>query len=244
MNEVADDNKETEKPKKTDGAKKAKRKMTGKSSKRKGSAWERNVGKMLSLWLTKGERPDLFSRNVLSGGSFTRAAAAGKHGGMPGDIIAAHPLALAFVQTFAVECKHQRDVNLERYVLSAGKTDSFLGRTVDLIRSQTDGNDLNWLVIAKQNNRPAFVLMGAMIGMDAARSVDEDTYLTIHTLFNGSVTMMPFTDLLKTKPDEFLTFVKGVPVPEQAPPPAPRRPLIPPSPPTRRRLTPTPEATT
>ena len=47
--------------------------MRAGSSKAKGSQWEREVGKTFSLWLTNNERPDLFSRNVLSGGAFTIA---------------------------------------------------------------------------------------------------------------------------------------------------------------------------
>lgn len=130
----------------------------------KGHKWERDVGKQLSLWLTKGQYPDLMSRNVLSGGSFTIAENARRSTARkPGDLIAANPLAFAFLTRFSIECKHLRDIGLEPWLFHP-QGQSELGRIIDKAQSQARVIGAEYMVIAKQNHRDAMVFMRGAVG--------------------------------------------------------------------------------
>jgi hypothetical protein len=144
-----------------------KTKRPGKMSNEKGGRWERSVGKQLSLWITKGERGDIFRRNILSGGRFTvETGKASKEPGLPGDIAIAHPLAAGFVGAFCVEAKHVRDVNLMPYLLGDGSP--FLKKVVDKVRQEAmSAGDLDWMVIAKQNRMPTMLLTSMEVGICA-----------------------------------------------------------------------------
>ena len=78
------------------------------AGKQKGSSFERKICKELSLWITDGERDDLFWRSSNSGGRATIVAVDGTRHTQSGDISAIHPLGHAFTETFVVECKHHR----------------------------------------------------------------------------------------------------------------------------------------
>ncbi len=181
------------------------------NSKAKGSQWERDVGKMLSLWLTKSERGDIFSRNVLSGGSFTLAEGAGKLSSRaPGDLMAAHPLAFAFLSRFSVECKHLANIGLEAYLLDP-KAQTSLGQIISLASRQAKHISLEYMIVAKQNNREAIVLIDGDVGEDmlarclrrgGARASLAPMH---HYLHRGSICMLRFRDMLAfIDPDKFL----------------------------------------
>lgn len=144
--------------------KKGKLKVRSGGGKAKGSSWERDVGKLLSLWLTNSERPDIFSRNVLSGGSFTLAEMAGvKSSRMAGDLMAAHPLAFRFLEHFQVECKHLADIGLEAYLFDPrGMT--ALGRIISLAKRQARHIGAEYMLVAKQNHKDALVMVPGEVG--------------------------------------------------------------------------------
>ena len=138
--------------------------MRAGGGKEKGSAYEREVGRLLSRWLTYDERADIFSRNVLSGGGFTRAEQAGAvTSRMPGDLMPAHPLAFAFMATFSVECKHLRDIGLEAYLWDPVYK-SPLAQIITLAERQAHGIGLHYFVTAKQNHRTALLFVSKQVG--------------------------------------------------------------------------------
>lgn len=138
--------------------------MRAGGGKAKGSAFEREVGKALSLWLTHGERPDIFARNVLSGGAFTVMEKAGKQSSrMPGDVMAAHPLGFDFLKRFSVECKHLKTIGLEAYLWDP-HAGTALGTIIELARRQAKGIGLAYMVVAKQNQRDALVFVDGNVG--------------------------------------------------------------------------------
>lgn len=131
----------------------------------KGSTWEREAGRLLSLWLTDNARPDIFTRNVLSGGAFTVAQTAGKlTSRMPGDLMAAHPLAFQFLSQFMVECKHLRSLELEQFFFDQ-KAASMLHHILIFAEQQAQQGGLEYMVLAKQNRKPALVFVSGHIGM-------------------------------------------------------------------------------
>jgi len=170
--------------------------------KEKGSAWERECGKLISLWLTHGERGDIMSRNVLSGGSFTSAENAGKLSSrMPGDIMAANPLAFRFLSRFSVECKHLKDIGLLQYMLDPRQQNP-LAIIIALARRQAKAIECEFMVIAKQNRHDAIVIIDGTVGEHMMLCMQKRGARTAlhpmhHYLHKGNVCVLRFVDMLK-----------------------------------------------
>lgn len=162
-------------------------------SKQKGNRFERLICQELSLWITKGKRNDIFSRNVLSGGRFTNTEKLGREfGGLPGDVIAAHPLAFSFSQCFSVECKHGADPDLEKFLMDT-KHSSFLSRTFSKARRQAQHLDLATMVAARKNRGVPFVIVSGDIGMLALKA-SKPPY-THHLTHNGTYAVISLANL-------------------------------------------------
>lgn len=178
--------------------------MRAGGGKAKGSSWERVTGVELSLWVSEGARADLFARTVLSGGQFTISKV---NEGIPGDLQANNSLAFAFMELFSVECKHYKDIGLDKYILDqAGK--SFLSKTWKLAKEQSSKIGVTPLVVAKQNHCPAIVIMDYNIGMVAKENARTAAF-RYHILHNKTVVLATFqqmTTLVRVRP--FLTEVK------------------------------------
>lgn len=162
----------------------------------KGSEWERQVGKRLSLWLTHGVRPDIFSRNVLSGGSFTNASRKGELSSrMPGDLMAAHPLAFAFMSRYAIECKHLASLGLEQFLFD-DKNACELSKIISFADGQARVCALDYMIVAKQNRREPFVITAGGVGRRILESGAISSRAKIapphHFLHRGRIFMMKF----------------------------------------------------
>ena len=84
---------------------KAKKKAGG-QGKRKGSAFEREIAKKLSLWFSEGEREDIFYRSHNSGGRFTARQKSQKDTAyQSGDITCSDPLGEHLISKWSIECK-------------------------------------------------------------------------------------------------------------------------------------------
>lgn len=119
-------------------------------SKPKGNAAELDRGKELSLWLSHGERSDLFVRNVTSGAAFTVAAKKGKFSGIPGDLMASDDDVRSnrFLRNFSVEVKHWKNLYLE---LALWNPKEELYKQLFKFIDQCKAFDRYYLFIAKQN---------------------------------------------------------------------------------------------
>lgn len=74
--------------------------------KSKGSAFEREIARILSLWWSKGERDDVFARTMSSGAWGTQRAKAGKKTfGQHGDLQAIDPIGQPFISACCIELK-------------------------------------------------------------------------------------------------------------------------------------------
>lgn len=177
------------------------------ASKTKGNSFERSVGRELSLWITEGERNNIFARNILSGGQFTQSANRGKTGvelNLPGDMAAAHPKAFEFLMHFAVEVKHTNQLLLSVYLLDR-QDKSFIAKVVSKTAAQAEAVGLHWMFIGKQDRRPAFVLMGRTPGKELVSIFS----ITHHWLFGGAVLMVSLKDFLDTvHPGEFMARIR------------------------------------
>jgi hypothetical protein len=161
-------------------------------SKNKGSAFERRICVTLSQWLTQGERTDLFSRNVLSGGLFTISAS---KAGIPGDLAAVHPIAYAFLEIFFVECKHSADIGLNEFMFK-GRAKGLIGRTLVKVEEQAKQSGRRFLLIAKQNRWPELVITDENSGI-ALYSGTRTRFHICHANYIGSVYVSRLDDLIE-----------------------------------------------
>lgn len=89
--------------------------------KAKGAAFEREVCKRLSLWLTNGTREDTLWRSAMSGGRATVGRSKGKDlNAQAGDISSVHPASSAFCERYYIECKTYRDLQLAGLITGTG----------------------------------------------------------------------------------------------------------------------------
>jgi hypothetical protein len=161
----------------------------------KGAAFERDTGKRLSLWITEGARSDLFSRNVLSGGKFTLATQKGLEKGMPGDLMAAHPLAFEFLSHFLIECKHHADLKLEHFLFDF-QAKGHIASIIAKARMEAASMNLYYMVIAAQNRRPALVFMQSIVGLSANLHAKPRKAFRYHKFHNDTIFCCTLDDLL------------------------------------------------
>jgi hypothetical protein len=81
--------------------------------KAKGAAFERQICKQLSLWMSHNKREDLFWRSAMSGGRATLLTKQGRcASAQEGDISAIHNQGMPLTALFVIECKRVRDLNV------------------------------------------------------------------------------------------------------------------------------------
>ena len=163
--------------------------MKSGAGKAKGGQFERDIAKLLSLWFSEGALKDTVARSEGSGARFTSSAKTGAATGTPGDLMPKHPLAFAFFTNFVVECKFWRNLNMINFLQKEGD----LYKAMEKVQKEAEDNGREWMLIAKQNSQPIFVLMPA-----ANQLVFKlEDQAIVHHLFNNTVCMFHFTDMLK-----------------------------------------------
>jgi hypothetical protein len=80
------------------------------NGKQKGSGFERDICKALSLWVSKGEKVDLYWRSAMSGGRATIAKGAVRQAG---DITAVAPEGHILTDVLYMELKFLKDISLD-----------------------------------------------------------------------------------------------------------------------------------
>lgn len=123
--------------------------------KAKGSKFERDVCKALSLWISEGQRQDLFWRSAMSGG---RATVAHKNSAallraQCGDICAVDPLGNVLTDDLYFECKHLKQLSFDGLV----KSNRGQGSLIQIWREtqkQSARYDKFPVLICRQNGYP------------------------------------------------------------------------------------------
>ena len=127
----------------------------------KGQQWERDVSKLLSLWVSAGARSDIFWRTRASGALNTnrRKQGGGSIRSQVGDIgllDAYSPEGRKFLDHFAVECKFTKPKNMW-----PGESEGW--NTVrgwwDKIRLEAGQAGVRPLLVFKSNQRPPIALL-------------------------------------------------------------------------------------
>ena len=161
------------------------------NSKNKGSAFERQVAKELSLWLTDGEREDTLWRSSQSGGRHTTLTYKGRDASsQAGDLSSIDRESHDFIETFLVECKHYKNLELPS-LFFGGKRG--IGQFYQ--KALKDAKEINKmpLLIAKQNFQPIIV---ATTAKGYKRLFKSNTH-KIATFHKKNMVVVFYEDLLK-----------------------------------------------
>lgn len=123
----------------------------------KGPRWEREVCKDLSMWISGGERDDVFWRSAMSGGRSTIGMRTGvARAAQAGDISAIDALGEHLLRHVVIDCKHYRKLDIASGVISnTGR----LCRFWDALRTQSAAFGRTAMLVAKENNVPALCLL-------------------------------------------------------------------------------------
>ena len=138
------------------------------NGKAKGSQYERDICKLLSLWVSAGEKTDLYWRSAMSGGRATVAASKGVLVRQAGDITAVSPEGHSLTDRCYLELKHYKSLDLEGFFLRGkGTLAGFWRETV----KQAKRYERQPLLIARQNRTADLILgrPGALIPLVTPR---------------------------------------------------------------------------
>jgi hypothetical protein len=122
----------------------------------KGSSFERKICKELSLWISKGKRKDLFWRSAMSGGRSTVGRKRGEDlAHQAGDISAVHPEGHILTNSYYIECKHYRSLELGRFLFGEGRLATYWSQAC----REAEAYAREPMLIAKENFTPIMVLL-------------------------------------------------------------------------------------
>ena len=165
----------------------------------KGGAFERQVAKTLSLWLTNGHDKKQLIRSVLSGGWQER------DWHQVGDLAPNGPEGAFFRERFALELKHRRDVQFWHFFTSEDKSNTILGWWLKL---QEEIDDLTCehfptpMLIFRMNFRP--IMLGTI-----PQILKTDRLLTLKAKGVRPLGILPLDDFLKRPPDFYYGLLSG-----------------------------------
>jgi hypothetical protein len=137
--------------------------LRGGGSSSKGSGYERELCKHLSLWWTDGGRDDVFWRSSGSGGrAMLRGRAGAATAGQHGDVAATDPVGAPLIDAFTIEIKRgysehtTQDLTDRRPGGGVQVWEQFIAQTVE---SYENAGSLSWLIIARRDRREAMAWM-------------------------------------------------------------------------------------
>lgn len=136
--------------------------MRSGAGKSKGNAFERDVCRKLSLWVSDGARDDLFWRTAASGGraTFISRASGGTKlaAAQAGDVTAIDLAGFPLASQVVIECKFYKRLQItEGLVKGTGYLAQFWQRVCD--EARTYGKQP--VLVAKQNLLPALLIVRA-----------------------------------------------------------------------------------
>jgi len=121
----------------------------------KGSSFEREICKQLSLWWTDGERDDVFWRTSGSGArAKTRAKTGGRTFGQYGDVQATDPIGQPLLDLFSIEIKRgYSKATLSDFIDNRQKTKPQLQKFLEQATkdSQLRGDECSWILLVKRD---------------------------------------------------------------------------------------------
>jgi len=128
----------------------------------KGSSFERQLCKMLSLWWSNGKRDDLYWRSSMSGGRATvRARKSKSTAGHYGDITSTDTVGRELTQLCVIEAKrgYQEHTVGDLVDATPANKPQFEDWVEQAMEEQELAGTPGWLLITKRNNREIMVYM-------------------------------------------------------------------------------------
>ena len=174
--------------------------------KEKGNNFEREVSKLLSLFLSEGKEDDLLYRTASSGARYTSRKMKGKDTrNQSGDITSITPEADDFINSVNIEVKHYKDIGL--WSLFTGASNSNILEFWNQVRRDADSTSKLPMLIVKQNYKPVLlvtneIMYNILVGhfkypkVQIRLANDEIIYLYI------------LNDILKINPEAFIEDLK------------------------------------
>lgn len=177
----------------------------------KGSSFEREVCKILSLWWSKGKRDDIFWR---TSGSGARAKVRSKQKkstfGQYGDIQATDPIGQPLIDLCTIELK--RGYSKRTFADLIDKSNTAARQPYEKFISQAITDSRNsksytWILIVKRNGRQILILMPYFFYKDLKAKIGTPKFVLDCIFYNGvghkifGTTLDNF--LKKVKPTQF-----------------------------------------
>lgn len=169
----------------------------------KGSSYERDLCRQLSLWWTNGKRDDIFWR---SSGSGARAKVRGRRGrntyGQHGDICAIDPAGDPFIDLLTVEVKRGYSADSIAELLDKPATavqqavESFIQQAME---SHEQAGSFSWMVILRRDKRVPVVLLPSYF-VKAVQKLTSEKWKTAPLFaFLVDLTFRELVEVIKTK---------------------------------------------
>ncbi len=141
------------------------------NSKRKGGAFEREIARSLSLWISNGLRDDLLWRSSMSGGRATIGLKGGiKRRAQVGDLSAISAEGELLLNHVVIEIKSYRELNLFSGIVSDGGR---LYRFWHLLKEISAAFDRQPMLVAKQNLMPTLCLLPSEVSYELFGLTDD-----------------------------------------------------------------------
>jgi len=170
------------------------------NGKHKGSNYENQVSRNLSMWLTKGQDKKIFLRSDNSGATYTiyqrRSKSLDNHAG---DITSNGPIADLVLKYFCLECKAYKDIGLWSLITKQGCMYQWWVKHIKLC------NEINKtpILVVKQNYKPDLFCTTDGFASIAGPVIEPKMICQIE----GTRTMYiyMFKDVLDLVPDDFIS---------------------------------------
>lgn len=169
--------------------------MRSGGGKGKGSSYERDVCRKLSLWVSGGVAIDLFWRSAMSGGRATVAHRKGQVVRQAGDITAVRPEGHGLTDRFFIECKHYRKLDIEAFFLTGkGRLAKFWRATV----REAKKHKRHPVLIARQNRTEDLILTHPVTISHVMGSLPKERMVRVKHPGFGHCTVWFLDDVLAT----------------------------------------------
>lgn len=127
------------------------------NGKSKGATYERHIAKLLSLWVTNGEREDVYWRSAMSGG---RATVRNRNSDkievrQAGDICSVAPEGHVLTDAYYLELKHVKKLSLDQFII---KDTGPLANFWKVAKREAKKHKKLPIIIARQNGWPDLVI--------------------------------------------------------------------------------------
>lgn len=158
----------------------------------KGSAFEREVAKKLSLWVTNGEDKYVFCRRSGSGG-----AQRDKQGftNFTGDIFADKAIGKKLTDAISFELKFYKNLDGDVFNLLTGRISKQMQSFIEQAQTDSAIHNRKFFLIVKANNRQAFILTDFVKGLKSLNKKCNISYSVLFVERNKEYLIFNFNDL-------------------------------------------------